>query len=330
MSKISIIIPVFNAESYIERCLNSIIAQTYHDYDIIIVDDGSTDNSLNILRKYEAKYKNIRVICQKNLRAAAARNTGLKVADGEYIAFIDADDYIHKDYLKILHDNMIFLGADISTCGYYESSDSVFCNIDTSNNNPYKRTNIEVMYECCDINKTAITSPCCKLYKRNLFNDIWYPEGRTYEDLATTHKLIYKAKFIATTDLKLYCYYKTPQSVVHGKYSFLNFNSENTAQDERLVFFENIGIDKLTRKNMIAVERNRITNYCRGTLYLPEHKKECIELKKKYDETLFLLKNKYKLNLINYLIFEGFKVCPQIYVHFLYYIYCIYSKLKRR
>lgn len=328
--KISIIIPVYNAEQYVARCLDSVMEQTFKNYNVIIVDDGSTDRSLEIIKKYEKQYSNLTVICQKNAKAAAARNTGLKNATGEYIAFVDADDYVHKDYLRILYENMIAFDAEVSTCGYYKSSKDIFKEIDLSKNAPYWRTNIDVMYECCDINKTAIVSPWCKLYKKELFQGIGYPEGRTYEDLATTHKIMYKAKGIVTTDLTLYCYFNTPQSVVHGKYSYLNFYSENVAQDERLTFFENIGIDSLTKKNMIAVERNRITNYCRGILYLPEDKEKCIELKNKFDDTFQVLKRKYKLKLIDYLIFQGFSICPTIYAYCLYYAYNILNKIKRK
>ena len=182
------------------------------------------------------------------------------------------------------------------------------------------------MYECCDINKTAITSPCCKLYKRELFDKIWYPEGRTYEDLATTHKILYRARCIVTTPLKLYCYFNTPESVVHGKYSYLNFYSENVAQDERLIFFEDIGIDDLIKKNIIAVERNRITNYCRGTLYLSGYETECKLLKKRFDESFKSLKSNYKINLVDFIIFKGFELFPFLYAYFLYYIYLFLNK----
>lgn len=326
MIMISVIIPVYNAEQYIKRCLNSVLNQTFNDYEIIMVNDGSTDGSLEILKKYESQNSKLKVITQKNLKAAAARNSGLKYASGEYIAFIDADDYVHNDYLRILYENMVHFKADVSTCGFYKSSNATFRITDLSKNIPYTRTNIEVMYECCDINKTAITSPCCKLYKRELFDKIWYPEGRTYEDLATTHKILYRARCIVTTPLKLYCYFNTPESVVHGKYSYLNFYSENVAQDERLIFFEDIGIDELIKKNMIAVERNRITNYCRGTLYLSGYETECKLLKKRFDESFKSLKSNYKINLVDFIIFKGFELFPFLYAYFLYYIYLFLNK----
>ena len=121
---ISVIIPVYNAEQYIKRCLNSVLNQTFNDYEIIMVNDGSTDGSLEILKKYESQNSKLKVITQKNLKAAAARNSGLKYASGEYIAFIDADDYVHNDYLRILYENMVNFKADVSTCGFYKSSNA--------------------------------------------------------------------------------------------------------------------------------------------------------------------------------------------------------------
>lgn len=327
---VSIIIPVYNAEKYLSRCLESILEQTYKDYEVVIVDDGSTDSTAKIIEEYIRKYNFIRKISQKNSRAAAARNNGIRNAHGEYIAFIDADDYIHKEYINILYNNLRKYDADVSTCNFYCSSESNMRYIDISRNNPVVRSNIEVMYECCDINKTAITSPCCKLYKKILFEGIEYPEGRTYEDLATTHKILYKADKVVTTKLPLYCYFNTKESVVHGKYNYLNFWSENLAQDERLLFFVNIGVDDLNKKNMIAVERNRITNYCRGILYLKEHKKECLTLKEKYDQTLHQLEAKYALKWTDYMLFKGFEYFPNIYVYVLYRLYCIYNKIKRK
>ena len=123
---ISVIIPVYNAEQYIKRCLNSVLNQTFNDYEIIMVNDGSTDGSLEILKKYESQNSKLKVITQKNLKAAAARNSGLKYASGEYIAFIDADDYVHNDYLRILYENMVHFKADVSTCGFYKSSNATF------------------------------------------------------------------------------------------------------------------------------------------------------------------------------------------------------------
>lgn len=325
---ISVIIPVYNAEDYIQRCLYSVLSQTYKDFEIVIINDGSTDNTQNIIKLLSDKHKNITIYTQENKKAAAARNLGIQHASGDYITFIDADDFVSAEYLNILYSNAINYNADVSTCKFYRSSESVFTEPSIEYNDPYVRNNIEVLFECCDINKTAVVSPCCKLYKKELFENIKYPEGRTYEDLAVTHKVLYKAKTIVSTDLPLYCYFNTKESVVHGKYTLLNFLSENQAQDERLVFFAEIGNQELDKKNRIAVERNRITNYCRARKYLPNSHNICFELKQKYDETFSKLTKEYKIGIFNYLSLLGFKYFPNLYYYMLYPIYCLYNSKK--
>lgn len=326
--KISIIIPVYNASAYIKRCLDSIKAQTFNDYEIIIVNDGSTDDSLELIQAYAKKneHMNFNIITQKNQRAAAARNNGISHAKGKFITFIDADDFVASQYLEILYKNAMDFDAEVSMCSFYKSSASEIKQIDFKQNHPYVRTNIEAMYECCDINKTRIVSPCLKLYKKELYDGITYPVGRTYEDLAITHKVIYRANKIVTTDLEMYCYFNTEESVVHGTYTFLNFYSENLAQDERLEFFEKIGIAELDRKNHIAVQRNRITNYCRGYRYLQGHESDCEELKMKFDNTYQKMKKKYELGLFDKVLFWCFKKFPKLYVKVCYSLYCFYNE----
>ena len=115
---ISIIIPVFNGEKYIDRCLQSIRNSSYQEFEIIIIDDGSSDNTLSIIKKYEAQDNRIKVISKINGGSASARNVVIQNAKGQYIAFIDADDYIHKDYLKILYNNINDDDIDIVECDF--------------------------------------------------------------------------------------------------------------------------------------------------------------------------------------------------------------------
>lgn len=326
--RISVVIPAYNCEKYIGRCLDSILNQIFPVYEIIIINDGSTDNTLNIIKEYRKKNDCIKLYSQQNLKAAAARNKGISLSEGNYIAFIDSDDFIHESYFDVLVNNLVECDAQVSTCGFYESSDDSFDNTKIQSNIYYVRNNIEILYECCDINKTAIVSPCCKLYLKELFEGIKYPEGRTYEDLATTHRVLYKAEKIVSTPSRLYCYYKTPESVVHGKYNKLNFDSENIAQDERLIFYSRIKDKKLVLKNMVAVQRNRITNYCRGVLYLND--KEAVrKLYKKFLKTNKDLENKEGIRIIDKIIFNGFIHFPWVYSHCFYYIYVMYNNYKR-
>lgn len=118
MKKISIIIPVYNTDKYLDKCLDSILNQTYENLEIICINDGSTDNSKNILDFYEKKDGRIIVVHKDNEGVSAARNVGLKIATGDYIGFVDSDDYIEKDMYQVLADTLTTSGADIASCGY--------------------------------------------------------------------------------------------------------------------------------------------------------------------------------------------------------------------
>ena len=121
---ISVVVPVYNVEKYLERCVDSIIKQTYKNLDIILVDDGSQDNSGKICDKYKEKYNNIQVIHQKNQGLSIARNNGLAIAEGNYITFIDSDDWIKKDMIESLFNAMHKYKADIASVAVYDVYDS--------------------------------------------------------------------------------------------------------------------------------------------------------------------------------------------------------------
>ena len=131
MSKISVIIPVYNAEKYLGQCLDSLIGQTFSDFEIICVNDGSNDSSLDILNNYADKCDKIKIINIENSGPGPARNKGLDIASGDYITFVDADDWVDKKFLEILYASAIKTNADItecSLCSYYEAS-SIYKNI---------------------------------------------------------------------------------------------------------------------------------------------------------------------------------------------------------
>jgi glycosyltransferase involved in cell wall biosynthesis len=118
MAKVSVIIPVYNTEKYISRCVDSVLGQTFTDFELIAVDDGSSDHSPELLDGYAEKDNRVKVVHQENLGLSAARNKGLSIASGEYIAFIDSDDWVHPRYLEVLTDMMAGSGAEIAVCGF--------------------------------------------------------------------------------------------------------------------------------------------------------------------------------------------------------------------
>lgn len=154
MCSISVIVPVYNCEKYISRCIDSILNQTFKDFEILLLNDGSTDNSLKILREYEKKHKNIIVIDKKNEGVAITRNKGIKLAKGKYIAFIDNDDYIDKDYLRRHYDVATINDFDVVLSGYKKVN---------------KNKNILFKYKIKNTPwaKYQIVAPWARLYKKS-------------------------------------------------------------------------------------------------------------------------------------------------------------------
>lgn len=204
LSLISIIVPVYNVSNYLDNCIKSIINQTYKNIEIILVDDGSTDDSSNICDKYLKKDKRIKVIHKSNGGLSSARNIGIVNSNGEYITFIDSDDYVEKEYVEVLYKNIIKYSSDISIGSHkviYESGKIIY----KSNNLEYSCTPKETLKNMLYDNGIDV-SAWAKLYKRELFKSIRYPEGRLFEDAATTYKLIDKSKKISVNLKPIYNY----------------------------------------------------------------------------------------------------------------------------
>ena len=198
--KVSIIIPVYNVEDYVYDCLKSVICQTYKNIEVIIVDDGSTDLSSEICREFENKFQSVRYIYQKNQGLSAARNTGLQACTGEYVYCLDSDDFIFANTIEILVDKMENY-VDIVSAGFHiiEEEERFSYQI-------YKKPKF-YMTTPKDFYLQVISNHACgKLYRRTLFRDVRYPINQNYEDVATTHKLFYKAAKIQYTNEGLYCY----------------------------------------------------------------------------------------------------------------------------
>lgn len=202
MKKISVIVPVYNVEKYLSQCLDSIIHQTYKNLEIILVDDGSTDSSGLICDNYSQKDKRIKIIhkCQGGL--SDARNAGLKIATGEYISFIDSDDFIDKNMYSILINNTQKYNSDIVWFNYYNYySKKHFINSSIIKNND--------LYDLSSSDKIKFAKNLfyqykmdahvwAKLYKRSIFNNIKFPYGKLFEDIFVLLPILSNAKIIST------------------------------------------------------------------------------------------------------------------------------------
>lgn len=207
---ISIIIPVYNVEEYLPRCMESIISNSYSCLEIICINDGSTDNSLKILEDYKKRDKRIYIINQKNSGVASARNAGLRVAKGEFIAFIDPDDWVHKEYFMYLYKAIIEANADIAICDYIQTSDIKALYGDRKYS--MRKMTVEEMSS----NHHTKTYVWKRLYKKKIIKNILFDEKVTVEDSVFNLEVIVKNDNlkIVYVDAKLYAYYIRAGSLV--------------------------------------------------------------------------------------------------------------------
>ena len=214
---ISIVVPIYNVEKYLNRCIDSIINQTYKNIEIILVDDGSIDNSKMICDEYSNLDNRIVVIHKENGGLSSARNTGIDIAKGKYITFIDSDDFIELDYIEYLYSLILKYDTYISVCKH-----NVFYNDDYKkpliNNIDYKISKEELLKDIL-YGKNYSVSACGKLYLKDLFKDIRYPIGKLFEDNDTTYKLIDKVSYIAIGFESKYNYMLRNDSITRKEFS---------------------------------------------------------------------------------------------------------------
>lgn len=216
---ISVIIPVYNAEPYLERCIESVINQTYTPLEIILVDDASTDSSRKICQDYASKEERIKLILhEQNQGQSVARNHGLDICTGALIGFVDADDYVEKDFYEVLSASIIKDDLDIVACGL---------NIITIEGERQKEVaRSEFITEG---NRAALeafialgsydTSPCSKLYRRKIFSTLRFEEGRIYEDAIMLLHAFYLAAKCGSITYKGYNLVLSPGSTIRSDYS---------------------------------------------------------------------------------------------------------------
>ena len=214
---ISIVVPIYNVEKYLDDCIKSIIGQTYKNIEIILVDDGSTDRSGEVCENYAKYDKRIKVIHKENGGLSDARNEGLKIANGQYITFIDSDDYVNEEFVEILYKSIKKYNADISICNYDLIEEKSTYRKENKKNikDITQLDNKECLKRTYSNEKGMEFLAWAKLYNKDLFvkNCIIYPKGKIHEDTYTTYKLIYYSKNIVYNDVSLYYYRKRNGSI---------------------------------------------------------------------------------------------------------------------
>lgn len=255
MSDISVIVPVYNVEAYIRRCIDSILNQTFTDFEVILVDDGSPDNCGKICDEYAEKDKRIHVIHQENGGLSAARNVGIEWAftnsSSKWISFIDSDDWVHPQYLEAMLEAVNENDINVCICGYLETK----C----------ERVHTEKLKLAAQIWKTdkffmernsnSIIA-WGKLYLKELFHEIRYPVGKIHEDAFTTYKILFQNSHIAFIDYPLYFYYVNRNSIMHRKFFLARYDAVQ-ALEERILFFQESGKSELVKMSQIEFDITR-------------------------------------------------------------------------
>lgn len=213
MPQISLIIPVYKVERQLNRCIQSIVNQTYSNLQIILVDDGSPDCCPQLCDEWSEHDSRIRVIHQKNAGLSAARNAGIDVACGEYIAFVDSDDFVEPDYIEVLYETLTSANADFSCCGLFNENEQLEpLSEQVEMDNDVFDTS--VMISDPMFYKWQYVVAWNKLYKREIWDTLRYPVGRVHEDEFVYHQLLLKSTKVACTSEKLYHYVRRADSIM--------------------------------------------------------------------------------------------------------------------
>ena len=318
MDKVSVIVPIYNAESYLEKCVNSIINQTERDIQIILVDDGSTDKSPQICDELSLKDDRIVVFHKKNGGLSSARNKGLENAKADYVCFIDSDDIIAPYYVEHLLSLIEKYDCDVAV-GKFETftdKDPSFDNIDNDVEIVEGKNAIDKLF-----GKSYVTATiaCNKVYKKSLFDDIKFPEGKINEDEATAYRIFYKTERVAFSNSVVYGYYMRDNSITKSKFSKRNFDFLEIAW-ERCMFFKERGEERYyylflkiycwtllefsekTKKILgdskkskeLVKEFKEKSKILKKSLYISKSKRIAIGLIRWFPSLYFLLKKKQK------------------------------------
>ncbi|WBW98616.1 glycosyltransferase family 2 protein [Oceanirhabdus sp. W0125-5] len=314
MSEISIVVPVYNVERYLRKCISSILEQSFKDFELILVDDGSTDNSGRICDEYKEKDSRIKVIHQENSGLSAARNIGIQTSEGKYITFIDSDDFIHPNMLEVLYNNLHTNKADISICDYNIVYEDKEVTKEFSNNNTKVYSNIEAVKKIVEKSKASMIVACGKLYRRNLFCDIRYPVGKYHEDEFVTYKLLYKSTKVVVTDAKLYYYLQRSNSITGSTYSIKRLEKLE-ALEEGIKFFKNEENNELTYLAEFRYLFNIQIAYYRVKYEMNYNKEIMDKLKIQYNQKFreFTGGNIKNISIIRRMLLRVFYIFPNIY-----------------
>jgi glycosyltransferase involved in cell wall biosynthesis len=287
---ISIIVPVYNLEKYLPRCIDSILHQTFKHFELILINDGSTDNSGEICNVYAKKDKRIIVLHKENGGVAAARNAGLDIARGKYIGFVDNDDFIHPFMLEILYKKACQHASDITVCDFLKVEENE--KIDFSKRPIVEQiqyfTNIEALHQLYTERNLTFVCPWNKLYRRELFEGLRYKEGFISDDETVAHHLLFRSNKITYLTTPLYYYVQRENSQSNQAIHIQKIDMVY-ALKEREEFFRKQKLKNLHRKALKHYMDKFFWYYYLVKTNLKNVDKELEELKKTFDKSLIHL-----------------------------------------
>lgn len=310
--ELSIIVPVYNVEKYLPKCIESILNQTIKNFELLLINDGSTDGSGEICERYAQSDYRIKVIHQNNGGLSNARNKGISRARGKWIGFIDSDDYIHREMYQILYDMVTREKAEIGVCELekiYETN-----KVKKDYKHTYKITKMQKEEVLLKINREPFLwdVACNKLYAKRLFEEIKYPEGMIFEDMDISHRLFYSAEGISYTDKVLYYYVQREGSILNASFNIKRLDRLKALQ-HRIQFARQIGFKVFQQETEKIYADSVCSSYFKIKKYIHRPNQHINKIRKDYlihlprllSNPLFSVKHKVALVL--------FAISPQVY-----------------
>lgn len=241
MAQVSIIIPVYNSEAFLHKCVDSILAQSFADFELLLVNDGSTDGSGKICDAYAAKDSRVRVIHQENQGQSVARNRAMEQMQGNWVMFVDSDDWMHPKTVEVLYNAVLEQGLRVSVCGYE----------DTTGENPAvlpEQLKTQLWTPKDFYMQRFINATVCwgKLYHRDCFEGIRFPVGKYIDDEYFTYRILFAQETLAVIPAPLYAYFVNPNSLTKRAWNPKRLDAWN-AYEEQLAFFEKLGDEELLK-----------------------------------------------------------------------------------
>ncbi|MFD4058817.1 glycosyltransferase [Streptomyces californicus] len=323
--RLSIIVPVYNVASYLRNCVNSILSQTFGDFELILVNDGSNDDSGAICDEFVKIDRRVTVIHKENGGVSSARNAGIRIAKGDFIGFIDSDDFIHEKMYEVLYQTAIEQSSDIVVCDFekVEPNQRLSTRESIEQCTLKSFSNIDALNQLFHFNSNDVRTGAGnnvkwvvlwnKIFKRELFKSIIFEEGRICEDELIIHKLLFNSTKTTYISQKFYYYVQRPNSIIRSSFSLNKFNDKVYALKNRSDYFLNIHEEELHYKAYISYMESFIWNYYLAKAELSNVDQEIVRLKNEFNKSWMCLLRNPLIGIKQKVAIMAFIINPLIY-----------------